>query len=122
EFVRAMFEDLRWFGFDWQEGPDCGGPFVPYTQSERRAFYVEAFHQLYDRKFLYPCQCSRRDVQLALGAPHAGEEEPVYPGTCRATVSSGFRVPSSELWTPAVDRRGSESRVPSSALGTRAIN
>src|SRR5690349_18893974 len=37
EFVTAMFEDLRWFGFEWQEGPDIGGPFGPYNQSERTA-------------------------------------------------------------------------------------
>ena len=35
EFVSAMLEDLRWFGFEWQEGPDIGGPFGPYNQSER---------------------------------------------------------------------------------------
>src|SRR5262245_53591739 len=37
QFVTAMSEDLRWFGIEWQEGPDIGGPFAPYTQSERRA-------------------------------------------------------------------------------------
>src|SRR6266404_3914136 len=41
EFVSVMLEDLRWFGFQWQEGPDCGGAFGPYTQSERRHFYLQ---------------------------------------------------------------------------------
>src|SRR5512140_2159869 len=36
EFVQAMFDDLRWFGISWQEGPDVGGPHAPYEQSERR--------------------------------------------------------------------------------------
>ena len=40
EFVGAMLEDLKWFGFEWQEGPDCGGPFGPYNQSERRESYL----------------------------------------------------------------------------------
>src|SRR6516164_191382 len=35
EFASAMLEDLKWFGFQWQEGPDCRGPFGPYRQSER---------------------------------------------------------------------------------------
>ena len=35
EFVSAMIEDLEWCGFEWQEGPDSGGPFAPYSQSER---------------------------------------------------------------------------------------
>src|SRR5208282_1649644 len=43
EFVQAMFEDLRWFGFEWVEGPDCGGPFGPYSQSDRQLVYQEAF-------------------------------------------------------------------------------
>jgi glutamyl-tRNA synthetase len=83
EFAAAMMEDLRWFGFDWQEGPDGGGPFAPYVQSERRTLYREAFEKLRAGGWVYPCFCSRQEVQRALQAPHAGDEEPVYPGTCR---------------------------------------
>lgn len=43
EFVAAMYEDLRWLGIGWSEGPDCGGPYPPYSQSERRSFYLEAW-------------------------------------------------------------------------------
>ena len=92
EFVAAMFEDLRWFGLQWQEGPDCGGPFGPYTQSERREYYVRAFEALRAGGFVYPCKCSRRDVERAMQAPHQGEEEPVYPGTCRPGNNSGIPV------------------------------
>jgi glutamyl/glutaminyl-tRNA synthetase len=83
EFVEAMLEDLRWFGFRWQEGPDCGGPFAPYSQSERLDFYRAGFEKLRRAGWVYPCYCSRQDVLRALQAPHAGEEEPVYPETCR---------------------------------------
>jgi glutamyl/glutaminyl-tRNA synthetase len=83
EFVGAMLEDLKWFGFEWQEGPDCGGPFGPYNQSERREFYLGAMRKLLAGGFIYPCTCSRSDVRRALSAPHQGEEESVYPGTCR---------------------------------------
>jgi glutamyl-tRNA synthetase len=86
EFEAAMIEDMRWFGLRWQEGPDCGGPFGPYTQSERRDHYVRAFEALRASGLVYPCKCSRRDVERAMQAPHQGEEEPVYPGTCRADV------------------------------------
>src|SRR3954465_13194377 len=41
EFVHAMYEDLHWLGLHWSEGPDCGGPYEPYSQSQRRDFYVE---------------------------------------------------------------------------------
>lgn len=83
EFVTAMLEDLHWFGLQWQEGPDCGGPYGPYSQSEKPEFYLAAFEKLRAGGFVYPCICSRQDVLRALQAPHAGEDEPIYPGTCR---------------------------------------
>ena len=84
EFVPQMIEDLRWFGFEWQEGPDCGGAFGPYSQSERRSFYVAALEKLRAGGFVYPCTCSRKDIRDAASAPNAGDDEgPIYPGTCR---------------------------------------
>lgn len=91
EFVSAMLEDLRWFGFRWEEGPDRGGLFGPYLQSERHALYRDAFERLRAGGFVYPCTCSRRDVQLAAQAPNQGDEEPVYPGTCRPKEPSSGR-------------------------------
>ena len=104
EFVAAMFEDLHWFGLRWSEGPDIGGPCAPYDQSARQAHYAKAFEQLRAGGFIYPCTCSRQDVLRALTAPHQGEEEPVYPGTCcnappdrpRAGINWRFRVPDGE--------------------------
>jgi glutamyl/glutaminyl-tRNA synthetase len=87
EFVDAMLEDLHWLGIAWTEGPDRGGPFAPYVQNERRRFYLEAWKSLRDRGLIYPCTCSRKDVVLAAGAPNKGDDEPVYPGTCRPTES-----------------------------------
>jgi len=107
EFVSQMIEDLRWFGFEWQEGPDCGGAFGPYSQSERRSFYVAALEKLRAGGFIYPCTCSRKDIRDAASAPNAGDDEgPMYPGTCREKrkAESGkqkfswrFRVPDGEI-------------------------
>ncbi len=83
-----MLEDLRWLGIHWTEGPDCGGPFAPYAQSERRKWYVEAWRTLLQKGYIYPCFCSRRDVALAAGAPNEMDDEPVYPGTCRPPVTT----------------------------------
>jgi glutamyl-tRNA synthetase len=83
EFVTAMLEDLRWFGFQWQEGPDCGGPCAPYNQSERILSYRKAFAKLKATNSVYPCTCSRKDVLRAAQAPHAADDEVIYPGTCR---------------------------------------
>ena len=111
EFVAAMLEDLKWFGFHWDEGPDCGGPFGPYSQSERRPQYVAAFEALLAAGFIYPCVCSRRDVQRAAQAPHLGDEEPVYPGVCRPGPDGRFRVKGADLFVPKVKP---ERRTPSS--------
>jgi len=83
KFREAIFEDLSWFGLNWDEGPDVGGSFVPYLQSERRSFYLAAWVKLRDAGLIYPCSCSRRDVLQSALAPHHEDEEPIYPGTCR---------------------------------------
>ena len=88
EFVEAMLEDLRWFGFEWSEGPDIGGKFAPYNQSERMSFYQAALEKLRAGNFIYPCTCSRKDIQQAVTAPHAADDEVVYPGTCRGNLKS----------------------------------
>ena len=96
EFVQAMFEDLRWFGFGWQEGPDCGGRFGPYSQSQRHGFYRDALERLQSGGFIYPCSCSRRDIQAAARAPHRAEdEEPIYPGICRPPNQPAITIPES---------------------------
>jgi len=65
--------DLEWLGFDWDE---------EYVQSERKPLYREALGELRRLGLAYPCVCSRRDVEAAQSAPHAGEQL-FYPGTCR---------------------------------------
>lgn len=91
EFVPAMIEDLKWFGFEWQEGPDVHGPFAPYNQSERMGIYRAALEKLQAGGFVYPCTCSRKDIREAASAPNIEGEEPVYPGTCRPSAEFGMR-------------------------------
>lgn len=112
EFVSAMIEDLRWLGLDWAEGPDIGGPFAPYSQSGRMEFYRRAFQELRRGGFVYPCKCSRKDVERAAGAPHAGEEEPVYPGTCRDDAALQESVASWQPGEPMARRISWRFRVP----------
>jgi glutamyl/glutaminyl-tRNA synthetase len=113
-FEQAMFEDLRWLGIRWQEGPDIGGLFAPYAQSQRRQLYLAAWRQLLNSRAIYPCTCSRKDLARSAQAPHevqqAEEDEPLYPGTCRprlghavdpsaspAGMNWRFRVPDGEV-------------------------
>src|SRR5947209_4444295 len=78
-------EDLRWLGLDWDTGP--------IVQSERIRLYESALDFLGEREFVYPCTCTRSDVERAASAPHAEAGEVVYPGTCagrRATDAAEF--------------------------------
>ncbi|MGO9317585.1 MAG: tRNA glutamyl-Q(34) synthetase GluQRS [Terracidiphilus sp.] len=103
EYAQAALEDLHWLGIRWQEGPPLSGPYAPYEQSRRMAFYLSAWRKLLEGGFLFPCRCSRKDLEAALSAPHEGvssgasgaqsnneqeplDDEPIYPGTCRTAV------------------------------------
>lgn len=113
DFVASVIEDLKWLGLHWSEGPDVGGPFGPYNQSERQSFYRTALARLHEAKLIYPCAHSRRDVLEAAGAPHeAGRvlDEPVFPPQFRPPqdaplppltdvirVNWRFRVPDGEV-------------------------
>ena len=77
-----IYEDLRWLGLDWDEGPDVGGPVGPYDQSERTHLYLDALLRLEEEGRVFRCYCSRKDVREAASAPH-GSGGVVYPGTCR---------------------------------------
>lgn len=83
----AALEDLRWLGFDWDEGPDVGGPCGPYVQTARKARYAAALEALCAQGLAYPCVCTRRDVEAGQSAPHA-EDGLYYPGTCRGRFAS----------------------------------
>lgn len=99
EFVAAMLEDLRWLGFHWTEGPDCGGPFAPYSQSECRSLYLGAWRRLRDGGFIYPCTCSRKELAEAATAPNDTDDGPIYPGKCRArSDGQSFEEPRGVNW------------------------
>jgi glutamyl-tRNA synthetase len=93
-----MLDDLAWLGIRWDEGPNCGGPYAPYSQSERQDRYLEAWRELRDEGFIYPCTCSRRDLALAASAPNDSDDEPIYPGTCRNRSAIGFNTPPGVNW------------------------
>jgi glutamyl-tRNA synthetase len=95
-----LYDELRWLGLDWDEGPDLGGPHAPYRQSERAALYDAAVKRLLEADRAFLCACSRADVARAAAAPH-GEDGLRYPGTCRelspadvrARAAAGGRAP-----------------------------
>jgi glutamyl/glutaminyl-tRNA synthetase len=118
EFTAAIEEDLRWFGIEWQEGP--------FFQSRRRELYLQAWRELRDGGFIYPCSCSRRDVAASSVAPHGEGDEPLYPGTCRgrrsdaaepAGVNWRFRMPDGQQLQFRDGRLGIQTAVAGETFG-----
>lgn len=89
--AQQAIDDLHWLGLDWDEGPDIGGANAPYVQTERIDRYRAALDQLVRDERVYPCTCTRTDIEAAASAPHVEHEGPVYPGTC-ASRSAGDAV------------------------------
>jgi len=72
--VETAFNDLRWLGLEWD-----GEPMI---QTQRLSHYRAAFERLQSMELVYPCTCTRADIERAASAPHAEHEGPIYPGTC----------------------------------------
>lgn len=77
--AKAIMEDLVWMGLDWDEGPTTLNALDPFMQSARTGIYASALTSLREHDLVYPCWCSRKELQEA-SAPH--HQTPVYPGTC----------------------------------------
>ena len=101
-FAQSAVEDLKWFGCNWHEGPDVGGDYGPYRQSERLDRFIDAWKKLKNEGFIYPCDKSRKDVERATQAPHLEEEisEPIYPVSLRPSYNNYQKVeyPSAKNW------------------------
>ncbi len=83
--------DLSWLGLDWDEGP--------VVQTQRLPLYEQALATLQCHELVYPCTCSRTDVERAASAPHLEHEGPVYPGTCaQRRVADAAALPQPFAW------------------------
>ncbi|MBI1348098.1 tRNA glutamyl-Q(34) synthetase GluQRS [bacterium] len=86
--MQQAMDDLRWLGLDWDVGP--------IIQTERLARYQQVLEELQQHERIYPCTCTRSDIEAAASAPHIGQEGPVYPGTCAyrsVADAAGLTVP-----------------------------
>ncbi len=82
-FMQSLFDNLRWLGLDWDEGPDVGGPQAPYRQQQRRAIYEGWLAKLDAAGLTYPCYCSPAELSLSRKRQLAAGKPPRYAGTCR---------------------------------------
>lgn len=130
--AQQALDDLHWLGLDWDEGPDMGGPNAPYVQTQCRDLYETALQQLRAAERIYPCTCSRSEIEAAASAPHFDQEPPVYPGACAGRMATesellrdsqfGWRFRTSSVRRSFVDRvAGEQSCGVRQALGDFVI-
>lgn len=79
----GILDVLRWFGVDWDEGPDVGGPYAPYRQSERTALYRDRANELLHKGHAYRCFCTPERLQQVREEQQARKEPPGYDRHCR---------------------------------------
>ncbi|MBS3950593.1 MAG: glutamate--tRNA ligase [Peptococcaceae bacterium] len=109
-YEEIIYEEMRWLGLNWDEGPDISGPFAPYRQTERLGLYQQYADSLVKADKCYPCYCTEEELAEARNTAMAKGENPVYKGHCRElsaeariqfdavgrTPSLRFRVPRGE--------------------------
>ena len=81
---QMIFDSLRWLGLNWDEGPDVGGPYGPYRQSERTEIYRTHSDQLLASGHAYRCFCTAEKLEADRRQQIAAKLPPRYPGTCRS--------------------------------------
>lgn len=107
EYTAGAIEDLRWWGLDWEEGPDVGGPHAPYLQSERLMPFREVFTRLRETGLVYPSPHSRAEIERScrqrspvdgdvIFAPELRSEPGNWAGEVPQQVNWRFRVPEGE--------------------------
>jgi len=82
-FEDQLIGDLKWFGLDWDEGPDVNGPYAPYRQSDRLEIYREHAERLLNEGKAYLCFCTEDDLQKERERALAEGGQPIYSGKCR---------------------------------------
>jgi len=85
---QMIFDSLRWLGLAWDEGPDVGGPFGPYRQSERTEIYRARTEILLANGTAYRCFCTPEELEAVRKEQIAAKLPPRYPGTCRHLTSA----------------------------------
>src|SRR5579864_8243200 len=82
-YETQLIGDLKWLGLDWDEGPDVGGPYTPYRQSDRLEIYREHAERLLNEGKAYLCFCTEDDLQKERERMLAEGGQPIYSGKCR---------------------------------------
>lgn len=87
-----IYKSLHWMGLTWDEGPDVGGPYGPYRQSERKEIYLEYAQKLIDMDKAFTCFCSPERLDKVRQEQQKRKEPPHYDGTCRHLSADEVRA------------------------------
>ena len=80
---RQILDSLKWLGLNWDEGPEVGGPYGPYWQSQRKDLYRDAAMELLEKGSAYRCYCSPQELEERRNEARKRGEPPRYDGRCR---------------------------------------
>ncbi len=89
ESYDTLLEVMHWLGFDWDEGPEVGGPHAPYRQSERTHLYTDVLSRLREAGRTYDCYCTNEEVEARRKA--SGSKLMGYDGFCRELTARAGR-------------------------------
>jgi len=112
ESVQAILDGLRWLGLDWDEGPEVGGPYAPYFQTDRLATYRAAADRLVAERKAYLCYCTKEELEERRQVFERQKRPYKYEGTCRnrtepvpgRTAVVRFRMPDTDQALTFEDR------------------
>ena len=82
EFEQKVLDALKWCGLEWKEGPDIGGPYGPYRQSDRKDIYTPYGQELLDKGHAFRCFCTPERLEQMREAQRAAGKAPKYDGLC----------------------------------------
>jgi len=83
QYIKAAIETLKWLGLNWDEGPEVGGEYGPYLQSQRLEIYATWAQKFLDQKDAYHCYCSAEELEDRRQAQMKNNQAPGYDGKCR---------------------------------------
>lgn len=101
-FERLIFDEMKWLGLGWDEGPDVGGPYGPYRQSERLSLYTEYARRLVASGHVYPCYCTAEELEAERAEAQKAGRAYKYSGRCRRLGEAGRRRVEAEGRVPAL--------------------
>lgn len=105
EYISAAIDTLRWLGLQWDEGPEVGGEYGPYLQSERMDLYAQWAQKFLEQKDAYHCYCTPAELEIRRDAQRAANVAPGYDGQCRNLTVEEIAAFNAEGRQPVVRMR-----------------